>query len=206
MLIVRNPAPDSREFGYVRAALERGELVVLPTDTVYGIAALAASEEACLRLYDVKGRDSLQPTAVLFADIVSLTRTLPTLSDRAGAACEVLLPGPLTLIVSEPSRAFWWLTGGTESLGIRIPDGALPLPPLAATSANLPGEPEAARVQDVPAPIAEQVACGIDGGELASGSASTVVDLTAWEWGGEPRILRDPRARGDDVLRALAAL
>lgn len=207
MLVLHDPPPGSREFGYVAAALKRGELVVIPTDTVYGIAALADSEEACGKLFDAKGRSSTQPMAVLFATLNDLIAVLPTMSERSGAACEVLLPGPFTLIVRNPMHVFPWLCGVTpDSIGVRVPENALALPPLAATSANLPGEPEIQRVAELPPVIADQIACGIDRGELASGDASTVIDLTAWEWGGEPRVIRDPSDRATDALRALASL
>lgn len=207
MLVLRDPQPDSRELGYARAALERGELVVIPTDTVYGIAALAASEAACTRLYAAKGRDTIQPTAVIFGGFEDLMLTLPGLSERAGAACEVLLPGPFTLVVRDASHTFPWLMGGGgETIGIRIPEGALSLPPLAATSANLPGEPEIRTVQELPPELAEAVACAIDRGPRPPGNASTVIDLSAWEWGGAPTVLRDPADRAKDALRALAEL
>jgi L-threonylcarbamoyladenylate synthase len=207
MLVLRDPDPASREFGYVRAAVERGEIVAIPTDTVYGLAALAASEEACQRLYECNGRDLNQPTAVVFADLDAVLTVLPTLSDRAGAACEVLLPGPYTLLVANPMNAFPWLCGGNvDSIGIRVPDNALPLPPLAATSANLPGEPEIECIADLPAELADLVACGIDRGPLPPGAASTILDLTAWEWGGDARVLRDPADRAPRALAALAQL
>jgi L-threonylcarbamoyladenylate synthase len=207
MLIFNDPPPGSRELGYMRAALERGELVVIPTDTVYGLAALAASEEACFRLYDAKQRSSTQPIAVVCSSLDDLAALLPTMSERAGAACEVLLPGPYTLIVRNPMHAVPWLCGVTpDSIGVRVPENAVPLPPVAATSANLPGEPEITRVAELPDEIAEQIACGIDRGELPPGNASTVIDLTGWEWGADPTVLRDPAGRAEDALRALRDL
>lgn len=213
MLRITNPEPGSREHGYVAHALEHGELVVVPTDTVYGIAALATSREACGRLYLAKGRDPGQPTAVVFPDLDLLIDTIPDLSLRARIACEMLLPGPYTLVVGNPTGVLPWLCGATPgAIGVRVPAGALDLPPLAATSANLPGEPEIEVVAALPAAIAAQVACAIDAGPLPEGGASTVLDLTAWEAADAPpdpalvRVLRDPAGRSPAALDLLARI
>lgn len=204
MLRLDDPAPDSREFGYLRAAIESGELVVLPTDTIYGIAALATDEEACRQLYTVKQREPGKPIAVLLPDLDQLVDAIPGLSLRARIACEALLPGPWTLLLRNPEHSLPWLCGNEPGrIGVRVPAGAMPLPPLAATSANLSGQAEVEMLSMLPDEIAAHVACAIDRGPLPSGNASTVVDLTSWEEGGEPRIIRDPADRGAEALQRL---
>jgi len=151
------------------AALRAGQAVILPTDTVYGLCALPEHEDV---LYELKGRDRSKPIALIAADIEALPPDL----DRA--VLERYLPGPYTLVF--------------ESAGVRVPN----LPPeaaavvravgvVAATSANLSGDPDSRRVDDIPKEI--RAACGaiVDAGELP-GTPSTVIDLR----GDEPVVLR----------------
>lgn len=206
MLVIRNPEPESDELAYVQRALEAGELVVVPTDTVYGIAALASDEEAVSRLYSLKGRDPAQPTAAVFSDHESLHQALPGLGKRARWAIASLLPGPWTLVVRNPVGHFPWLTGGTPgAIGVRIPAGSLHLPPIAATSANAAGEPTAASVDEIDPSIASALACAVDRGPLPAEAESTVLDLQAWEAGtGEAVALRDGPGRLGQALAVLA--
>ena len=187
------------------AALRAGLPVVLPFDTVYGLAAEPHDEVSTRRLYELKGRPPTQPTALVAASIDTLRALLPEL-DTSGAWH--LLPGPLTLVVPNPAHRFRWLTGtNPDALGIRIPD--LPgttreivasVGAVVATSANLPGGPDPRRFEDVPEEIRAGAAAAVDGGEVP-GTPSTVVDLT----GPEPRILREGAVPTAEVLRRLQA-
>jgi L-threonylcarbamoyladenylate synthase len=206
MLVMKSPAPDSSELDYVRRALEQGELIVVPTDTVYGLAAIATDEAAVARLYERKGRPATQPTAVIFATVPQLIEQLPGLSIRANWAVHALLPGPWTLVVANPDGAFPWLTGGASGpLGVRVPAGALGLPPIAATSANLAGQPTVETVADLDAELTDGLCCAIDAGELTRGAESTVLDLVAWERGGDVGVLRDTTGRAGQALAALSS-
>ena len=191
------------------AALRAGRLAVVPTDTVYGLAADGESEAAARALYAAKGRDAIQPTAVLFASIEVLRERLPELPPDAVAAIQALLPGAVTLVLPNPGRRYGWLnTERPEAVGVRVPGVAGPgrdvldaLGTLVATSANLPGGPEPRRVEDVPAEIVGAVVAVLDGGELP-GAPSTVVDLT----GEAPRVLREGALPARETLARLAAL
>lgn len=189
----------------VRDALANGELVVVPTDTVYGIAAAADDEQAVARMYALKGRDGSQPTAVVFASVARLLERLPGLPPRACWAVQSLLPGPWTLVLDVPEAPWPWLTGGTPApLGVRVPAGALELPPIAATSANLAGEPTAATVDELSQALVDQVAWAVDGGSLPPAQESTVLDLVAWTRGdGDARVLRDTAGRAAQALVVL---
>ena len=168
------------------AALRDGMPVLLPTDGVYGLCC-ALEEGATVRLYELKGRASRQPTAILAASADALVQVMPELDTS------LILPGPYTTVVPNPAHRFRWLTGERpDSLGVRLPV----LPPVTlevlaavgavvATSANDPGEPAATSLDEVPARIRAGVAAEIDGGRL-SGVPSTVVDVT----GPEPLVLR----------------
>jgi L-threonylcarbamoyladenylate synthase len=191
------------------AALRAGRLVVLPTDTVYGLAADGESEPAARSLYAAKGRDAIQPTAVLFASVDVLVERVSELPAAAVEAVRLLLPGPFTLIVENPARRYAWLNPQRpDAIGLRVPavTGAPravleALGAVVATSANLPGGADPRRLEDVPPEIAAAVDVVIEGGELP-GTPSTVVDLT----GPEPRVLREGAVTAADALERLRGL
>ena len=197
------------EVGRAIAALHRGELAVIPTDTVYGLAANADDPRAAEALYAAKGRDARQPTAVLFASLAELLARVPELPASGVAVARALLPGPLTLVVPNPGRRFRWLNQERPAaLGVRVPDVAGPgkevldaLGALVATSANLPGGRDPRTLADVPPELVAAAAATVDGGGLG-GAPSTVVDLT----GPEPTILREGALPARVVLERLAVL
>jgi L-threonylcarbamoyladenylate synthase len=183
------------------AALRSGQPVVLPFDTVYGLAS-REDEESTRRLYQLKGRESNQPTALVARDVESLVERIPELRDA------LLLRGPFTLIVPNPARRFRWLTGGNpNAIGVRLPEltGAASqvlsqVGVVVATSANRPGGRDPSTLDGVAEEIRAGAAAVVDGGELP-GTPSTVVDLT----GHEPTILREGAVSGAETLRRLQA-
>ena len=191
------------------AAIESGRLAIVPTDTVYGLAMTPHREEAVRGLYAAKGRQDMQPTALVARDLETLVEVVPELHGRSSAVADALLPGPFTLVLPNPARRYPWLTGTTpEAIGVRIPDLEGPgrevlarVGVYAATSANLPGGRDPASLDDVPEELRRAVDALVDGGVLP-GTASTVLDLT----GAEPRVLRDGAARADEALRVVASL
>jgi L-threonylcarbamoyladenylate synthase len=190
-------------------ALREGRLVVLPTDTVYGLCSDAYRDEPYRRLCRVKGRPEGMPTALLAADLDVILDAVPEARGWAAVAARALLPGPFTLVLPNPARRFRWLTGtAPETIGVRVPD----LPPasrtvveragaVAATSANLHGGPDPARLEDVPEEILSAVAVAVDGGEL-SGTPSTVIDLTT----PEPVVLREGAVPAAEALARVATV
>ena len=184
-------------------ALRVGRLAVIPTDTVYGLAADGASEDAARALYAAKGRGAAQPTALLFASVELVLERLPEIPARTAAIVRAVLPGPLTLVLPNPGRRFGWLNEARpEAIGVRVPDVAGPakkvldaLGVLVATSANVPGGADPRRLADVPAEIRAATAALVDGGELG-GAPSTVVDVT----GAEPVVLREGALPGAEAL------
>lgn len=191
-------------------AIQRGKLIVLPTDTVYGLATTALHADAVLHLYRLKNRPVTQPTALLAPSLDMLFELVPELRGRAGVIARALLPGPYTLVLTNPARRYSWLTGARyDTIGVRVPE--LPetssellsrVNALAATSANLAGGPEPARLEDVPEELKAAAAVVLDGGDLR-GVPSTVLDFTRQE----PRVLREGAASGAEAIeRALAAV
>ena len=191
------------------AALERGEPIVLPTDTVYGLAASVEHELYTARMYRVKGREPTQPTALVLADVERLLELLPELPAEHERIARALLPGPYTLIVPNPAHRFVWLTGTTpDAIGVRVPAvygaGAEVLErvgAVVATSANLPGGPDPRRLADVPRELLERAAAVVDAGELP-GKPSTVLDVTA----ADTRVLREGAAPSARALERIAGL
>jgi L-threonylcarbamoyladenylate synthase len=189
-------------------ALRDGKPVVMPFDTVYGLAADPTQEEPTRRLYELPGRDLTEPSALVARDFDFLLQCVPELKGRAASLARLLLPGPVTLILPNPARRFRWLTGtNPEAIGVRVPDfdgpGAEVLErvgAVVATSANHPGGRDPKRLDEVPDDIRAGAAALVDGGELL-GSPSTVIDLT----GGKPRILRDGALPAEEALRRLDA-
>jgi L-threonylcarbamoyladenylate synthase len=186
----------------VVAAIRAGQPVVLPTDTVYGLCADAFHEEPVRRLYRLKGREDVQPTALLAADEDVLVEAIPELRGHA------ILRGPYTLILPNPARRFPWLTGGRpQTIGVRVPrlpaDAAAVLQQVgavAATSANLPGRPDPRTVEEIPDELLAGCAAVVDVGPLP-GSPSTVIDLT----GAEPAVVREGAVAAEDALSAVGA-
>jgi L-threonylcarbamoyladenylate synthase len=184
------------------AAVERGDLVVIPTDTVYGLACRPDREGSTGALSALKGRTPAQPVALVASGVDALLELVPEVDPTR------LVRGPFTLVVPNPERRLPWLTGARpETIGVRIPDvkgeAAEVLDALgvvAATSANLHGGPDPARVEDVPAAIREAVAAVLDVGELP-GAPSTVVDVT----GPEPRVLREGAVPAAEALARFAS-
>jgi L-threonylcarbamoyladenylate synthase len=190
-------------------AIRGGELVVLPTDTVYGLACSPYREEPVRALSALKGRSPGQPIALVAASVDWLLECVPELRGRAAVAARALLPGPYTLVLPNPALRFPWLAGARgDTIGVRVPDVRGPgaellgeVGAVAATSANLHGGPDPRRLEDVPGEILGAVAVAVDGGELP-GSPSTVVDLT----GPRPTVLREGAVAAADALARVQAV
>jgi L-threonylcarbamoyladenylate synthase len=182
--------------------LRGGALAVLPTDTVYGIAAAAPDIDACARLSALKSLPATQATAVMFGSVERLLAELPGLPEEERAACRAVLPGPWTLVVANPARRLLHLCGDTpERIGVRVPDLVPGVADLAdacgglmISSANLRGCKAPSRLGDVDGEVLAAAAVVVDAGPLP-GTPSAVVDLT----GREPEVLRSgPRV--DELL------
>jgi L-threonylcarbamoyladenylate synthase len=162
------------------AAVRDGDLVVYPTETVYGLGADAVDADAVERVFAAKGRDRDQPVSLAVPGVDAATEyTAPT--ERERAFMREFLPGPVTVVVERREMVPDVLTAGRARVGVRVPDHEVALAllrevaPLTATSANVSGEPSARRIEDVGEPVRNAVAVELDGGETPGGG-STVVD------------------------------
>jgi tRNA threonylcarbamoyl adenosine modification protein (Sua5/YciO/YrdC/YwlC family) len=178
---------DERDLAVEAAslAIQRGELVVLPTDTVYGLAADAFDSDSVQELLDAKGRGREMPPPVL----VSAATTLDALAVRvptwARRLVEDFWPGALTLVCHAHSSLQWDLGDTRGTVAVRMPDHPIALDvlertgPLAVSSANLTGRPAATTAADAEEMLGADVAVIIDGGTSPGGEASTIIDCTA---------------------------
>ena len=165
-------------------ALARGGLVVLPTDTVYGVGADAFTPAAVQALLDAKGRGRQMPPPVLMPDVRTLDGLARDVPEAARALAEAFWPGALTIIVhAQPSLA--WDLGETHgTVALRVPDHPLALAllrrtgPLAVSSANLTGQPSAVTAQEAAEQLGESVPVFLDGGPTPGPVPSTIVDAT----------------------------
>jgi L-threonylcarbamoyladenylate synthase len=211
MTAVRSPwkiAPDAAGARRLQECLLAGGVAVLPTDTVYGLACDPLRREAVRRLYELKGRPPERPAAVMFFTLDAALEALPELGARERAALEALLPGPLTVLL--PNRELRYpLTGGSDTLGLRVPRLPERLAalravedPIMQSSANLSGGPDTRRLADIPSALLEGADLALDGGELP-GTASTVLDLREYERTGRWDIVREGPVGEAELERSL---
>jgi L-threonylcarbamoyladenylate synthase len=173
--------------------MAEGGVAVFPADGLYGLACDPLNAGAIERIHRIKGRDEGKPSAVMYFSPLAMRELVESLGPKARDAVGALLPGPVTLVVSNPSRRYpLACRDDPERLGIRLIEGPLAgaMCPVFQTSANLSGEPAPSRFEDVPAEIVEAADLAIDGGTL-TGLPSTVVDLTALDASGEWKVLRE---------------
>lgn len=193
-----------------RGAIGRGELVVLPTDTVYGVAADAFSPSAVQRLLDAKGRTRQSPPPVLVSGpetLAALAETVPEAAERLVAA---FWPGGLTLVLQAQPSLSWDLGETHGTVAVRMPDNELALEllretgPLAVSSANLTGLPAANNAQEAELMLGESVHIYLDGGEVGGGVSSTIIDVTAMVHSeGRARILREGAISRERIAEVL---
>lgn len=186
--------PASRAEGIAAAqnALSRGETVVLPTDTVYGIGADAFSPQAVAVLLAAKGRSRAMPPPVLIARPEVMDALAIDVPEQARALAQAFWPGPMTLILHAQPSLHWDLGETHGTVALRMPADELALDllsatgPLAVSSANRTGMPAATNVTEAQSMLAESVAVYLDAGERASSAASTIIDATV----SPPRVVR----------------
>jgi L-threonylcarbamoyladenylate synthase len=195
-----------------RAGLERciaeGGVAVFPADGLYGLACDPLNSEAIARIHQIKGRDDGKPSAVLYFSPLAMRELVESFGERARGAVGALLPGPVTLLVDNPERRYpLACRDDPERLGVRLIGGPLAgaMCPVFQTSANRGGEPAPVHFKDVSDGIIEEADLAIDGGGLA-GLPSTVVDLTAFERGGEWTVLREGGMSTGDLAARLEDL
>ncbi len=191
-------------------AVQRGELVVLPTDTVYGVGADAFDPAAVRGLLAAKGRGREMPPPVLISAATTLDALAVRVPGYARALVEAFWPGPLTLVCHQQSSLQWDLGDTRGTVAVRMPDHEVAREilertgPLAVSSANKTGMPAATDADQAAEMLGDDVAVIVDAGPAPGGEASTIVDVT----GTQGRVLRRGAlslAQLNEVLEPLGA-
>lgn len=188
------------------AILRRGGLVAFPTETVYGLGADASNPAAVARIYAIKGRPRNHPVIVHIADIGQLDRWAREVPVQAARLAERFWPGPLTLVLRRADGVSDALTGGQDTIGLRVPGHPVALELLrefrggiAAPSANRFGRISPTSAEHVLDDLGSDVDLILDGGPCAIGIESTIVDVSR----GQPVLLRPGRIREEDIAEAI---
>ena len=199
-------AADARGITAAVDALRRGEVVGLPTETVYGLAADATNDDALRRVFAVKGRPMAHPLIVHIAEVSQLDDLASEVSDACRVLVEHAWPGPLTVVVRAKGSVSRVATGGRDTVAVRLP--AHPAAraiieqlgrPIAAPSANRFGHVSPTSARHVADDLGDDVDVIVDGGECEVGVESTIVDCTL----DNPEILRPGAITAEDVRRLL---
>jgi tRNA threonylcarbamoyl adenosine modification protein (Sua5/YciO/YrdC/YwlC family) len=196
-----------------RQAVGRGDLIVIPTDTVYGIAADAFNPAAVAKLLDAKGRGRNSPPPVLVSDIKTLDALAEHMTSEMSALAEAFWPGGLTIVVPARTTLAWDLGDTNGTVAVRMPDHTVALEllretgPLAVSSANLTGQPAAVTATEANTALGDRIAVYLEAGE-SSGSrvGSTIVDATPTVDGKPVRILREGTVSRDEIREVVGAI
>jgi tRNA threonylcarbamoyl adenosine modification protein (Sua5/YciO/YrdC/YwlC family) len=199
------PGPRREGLAAAAGAVRAGQLVVFPTDTVYGLGCDAFSGEAVRALLAAKGRGSSMPASVLVGSWHTIDGLVSSVPQAARDLIEAFWPGGLSLVLPHAPSLFWELgdTRGTVMLRMPLHPVALELlrevGPMAQSSANRSGSPPATSMEEARTQLGEAVPVYLDGGPSGDPVPSTIVDLTAVE----PRILREGAVTAAQITEAL---
>lgn len=195
--------PDARAAGLAaaNAAIGAGRLVVLPTDTVYGLGADAFTPSAVAALLAAKGRGRDMPVPVLIGTMRTLDGIASRISDAARELTEAFWPGGLTIVCHEQPSLRWDLGDAAQTVAVRMPLHPVALDllkntgPMAVSSANRTGRPPARSVTEARNQLGDDVEVYLDGGVTEDSVPSTIVDVT----GPRPRVLRVGHISLEDI-------
>jgi L-threonylcarbamoyladenylate synthase len=199
---------DSRATGIASAvsAVKGGRLVVLPTDTVYGIGADAFDSTAVNALLSAKGRGRDMPVPVLVGSWHTIEGLVYTVPDAARELIRAFWPGALSLVVQQAPSLQWDLGDAAGTVMLRMPLHPVAIEvlrevgPMAVSSANISGRPAAVTAEEARNQLGDLVAVYLDAGPSEQQAASTIVDLT----GADPRILRAGPVTAEEIAKVLA--
>ena len=194
------------ELNKVIEVLKNNGLALLPTETVYGIAANALSDEACKKIFIAKGRAQDNPLIVHVSDKQMLYKLVKNVSEVEQKLIDNFMPGPFTLILEKQNIISNTASAGNSTIGIRMPSNSIIHEvinksgiPLAAPSANISGRPSGTNVKDIFDELKDKVDCIVNGGECKIGIESTVVKVI----NDVPTILRPGFITEDDIEKVI---
>ncbi len=198
--------PDDASIAVAAEALRRGDLVIFPTETVYGLAASAFDPTAVERVFEAKGRKPDHPLPVQIPNAGMLDTVAEQIPTSARILGRHFWPGPLTLVLKRSRLVPDIVTAGSPNIGVRVPDHAAALKliemvgsPIVATSANVSGQDAPTTAEEAIDAVGKWAAVVLDSGHARIGVASTVLDITS----GTPRVLRAGSIDIDQILAVL---
>jgi len=186
--------------------IRQGGVIVIPTDTLYGLAVDPFNATAVARIFAIKGRSRDQALPLLAADPTQIAAHFGPLPQPVERLAARFWPGPLTLLLPAPTTFAPEVSGGTGLVGVRVPADAIARAvcagagrPITATSANVSGQPATADPDEVERTLGDAVDFLLDTGSTPGGAPSTIVDTAA----GRPRLIRAGAVPWDDIVRCL---
>lgn len=201
----RNGTLSDNDADEIAKIVEHGDLIVYPSETVYGIGANIFDEAAIKKLFMVKHRPFDMPLSVGVAD-KKMASSIAEIDENAEKLIDKFMPGPLTIIVKKKDNVPHMVTSNSHKVGIRIPDHPVAMKiikrtgPIVATSANLHSKPDAVRMEEAKEDLGDSVSVYIDSGPCTLGKPSTIV----WLMDGETEIIRQgaiTKKQIEDALR-----
>lgn len=187
------PATSQKAIRLARRLLREGEVVAFPTDTLYGVGAVAFERYAVRQIFKVKNRPADKAIPVFITQIDDLNQVAKNVPNAAWPLLQQFWPGALTVVLPKVAALPGDVTAGQNTVAVRIPDHPVSLElvmqvgrPLAVTSANLSGHPNPASAQGVAEQLGSRLPLILDGGPSPSAQASTIIDLSVTP----PRLLR----------------
>jgi L-threonylcarbamoyladenylate synthase len=173
--------------------IKQGKIVLFPTETVYGVGCNPFNSKAIEKIYQTKGRSFDKPLQILIGSLEQVELFAKDISETAKKLMQNHWPGPLTLVFNKKENVLDTLTAGLQSVGLRFPDHPTILElikhtgPIAATSANISGQPAPKTLEEAKAQIGDKVDFILQGDETRLGQASTVINVTQ----DPPKVLRE---------------
>ncbi len=204
-----NPTtPESRLIQYVAEQIRAGQVLGMPTDTFYGLAADPFNLRAVEHIYDVKSRSKHKPLSLMIESVDQAEELTKPLSEQFYALARKYWPGPLTLIVRGASRLPLKVTANTGNVALRVPAAKIPIEvvraaqvPITATSANVSGAAECTTAEGVREQLGARIPVIVDGGPSPRSVASTIIDLTDEK--GRWRVLREGAISSQEIVEFL---
>ena len=209
ILKISHDKPEASLIRYAADQIRAGEVLGMPTDTFYGLAADPFNLRAVDRVYEIKSRSRHKPLSLLIESVEQAEEMARPLPEEFEALARKFWPGPLTIIVKASSRLPLKVTANTGNVALRIPNSRIPLAvvqaaqiPITATSANLSGEAECTTALAVRDQLKDRISIIVDGGTSPREVPSTIVDLTDEDarW----RILREGAIPAQEISEFFA--
>ncbi|MGA2388841.1 MAG: L-threonylcarbamoyladenylate synthase [Candidatus Sulfotelmatobacter sp.] len=201
---INSESPEVSLVKYAAEQIRAGEVLGMPTDTFYGLAADPFNLRAVDRVYEIKTRSRHKPLSLLIENVDQAEELAKALPEEFYALARKYWPGPLTIIVKAGSRLPLKVTANTGNVALRVPNAKIPLAvvtaaaiPITATSANLSGASECTSAEQVHEQLHGRISIIVDGGTSPRDIPSTIIDLT--DEGARWRVMREGAISADDI-------